>query len=273
MANELNNQKETIKFELYLPEKEEILISDLQKQIWNDELEALNPLTHGEVAINGLYIFEGEENYELSVFIRNGLERSILINTVPMRIIDEENNVLAQAFVEFTDAGQIPSLKARPFKVYLDKESVLDKNICDKKWKVVYTNDAQITETVEVKEYEDIPAEADTTIREQLKEYLDTLPAVPYGNVTVNIFRLSHLALNKIDVVVVIRNGADMDVELGKLPITLVHEEEELVASGIFDLSSIRISKDKAKVCNLSFENDDIVKKDIDIRRCSVKLG
>ncbi|MEG2353432.1 MAG: SLAP domain-containing protein [Clostridium sp.] len=273
MDKKTKTQSESIKFDLQLTEGEELLTSDLQKQIWKEELEALKPLTHGEMSLNGVYIFEEEERYELNVFIRNAFERSIIIQTVPLRILDHNNNVLAQQFVDLTEAGEILSHKAKPFKIYLEKESILDKNICDKDWRIVVTKDIEIIETSQVKEFEDFPEEADLRIREDLKVYLNALPFVKYGDVNVNVFRLSQLSLNDIFVLLVIRNGSGMDVTLGKLPLSIIDENNEVVASGIFDLSHIRISKDKAKVCKFDLENEFILKRDMNIKKCSVKLG
>src|SRR3712207_217521 len=92
-----NNNK--IKLSLSLKPEDDAIISKVQKEIIEEDLERFEYIKENDINISTSYVFDDGENLEASIFLRNGLNKNINFDIVPLSLIDDEGNVvLSQVF-------------------------------------------------------------------------------------------------------------------------------------------------------------------------------
>ncbi len=86
-------------------------IDDESKKVYTDFLEELQPLKEGEVSFSKFSIGINEQGYLLvTIVIRNGCNKGINIEKLPMTIKDQEGNIVVSEMFELND------LKVSPMK-------------------------------------------------------------------------------------------------------------------------------------------------------------
>ncbi|MGH4139553.1 SLAP domain-containing protein [Clostridium sp.] len=262
-------EKESVNIELHLNEYDKGAMSDFQKEFLNEELADLPPLEEGQVSINGIYTFDMGDKIEVSVYFRNGLTNQINFDKVPLVIVNNNGDILAKQTMYMQEFGILPSLSARPYKIYFDKANVFVDTIPMDDWKIQFENTVSAINTVKI-EFEDMPENMDHDLKNSFVKFLNKLPYIKAGDVNVEVFKIEKRMDNSISIVVLIRNGCDKVINLEKLPILVEDLQGETVAKGIFETQNVNVNAHKAKIYQLVITEDYIVNKDYDINNCKV---
>ncbi|MBV7272651.1 SLAP domain-containing protein [Clostridium sp. PL3] len=253
---ELDNIKdsEAVELQLSLTEREENIVSDVQKEIMNEELDEFAPVKENDINIATTYVYEDKNEIEAKVYFRNGFTRKVNFEYVPLVMTNSQNEILAKKIFDLREMGDIPPCGARPWKVSFPKSEVDMEKFSSGDCKIIF--DAK----VKAVNYADIELEAVDPSMEELKplfeKFLRELPRIEKGNVSFSKFNVALSNDGKIIITLMARNGCNKTVRVEEMPITLKDENNNVAASGIFKLGDFEVSAMKAKMLTLAFDTE-----------------
>ena len=267
--NKIVSEKQAANIELHLNEYDTGVMSDFQKDFLREELAELPTMKDGQVSINGIYTFDMGEKIEVSVYLRNGLSKQINFDKIPLEIVNKNGELIAKQTIEMNDFGILPPFSARPYKVYFDKTNMFVDAISNDDFEVQFEKSMSAINTVAV-ELEDMAEDIDYDLKSSFTKFLDKLPLIKVGDVSIEIFKTLKGMDNTISIVFMIRNGCDKNIKLEKLPIVVKDEKDQVIAMGIFDIENVSVNPHKAKVYDFTITENYIVNKDFDLNNCKV---
>ncbi|MCY6370987.1 SLAP domain-containing protein [Clostridium ganghwense] len=270
--NQLNNEKKDVQLELSLDQKASEIMSKLQKELINDELEKFPDIKENDINISTSYIFDLGDKLEASIFFRNGLKKKINFDKIPISIIDSNENVLASQIFDLREIGDIPPLSARPWKLLFDKENVFAEEVSKDNCKIVFGGNIQALKTVKVA-YENAPDNLAVSLKNKLNEYLENLPLLKRGDISLNTYDIKIEVDNKIYIAIVIRNGHNKKIKVEKLPLTLYDADNKIIWSDILNIESLEVSSLKAKIFNIVVNTDKLDLSQYNLEKLSVKFA
>lgn len=237
---------------LSLSDKDDVVISDVQKEILEDEIKELPPIKEGQLNLSGIYIYDMGEKYELKIYVRNGLSDNLNLEDIPIVIKGSRGKILASKVFDFRKLGELPPHSVRPLKLYFDKDEFRVDKIPEK-WKVALSGKFKITRKVKTP-YEGLPEKISDKDRKVLQDFLETLPELEEGAFSVSLFSLGINTDGVILATCVVRNAASKSVTVNAIPITLLNDKKQIVASNQFELKDFTVSPYRARLCNFSFQ-------------------
>lgn len=271
----MNNDKKAdskgkeVDIELSLNNIDDIVMSDLHKDMIKEELSNLPPLKIGDVSINGIYTYDMGDKLEVSVYVRNGFSKQISLDIMPLVITNKKGDVLAKQTVDMKDLGIIPSMGGRPYKVYFDKKNIFVEKIQEDDWSIKFEKGIKALKTVNVK-LEELPKNLSFEMREYIMNHIKRLSLVKEGDISLSTVKLSKNTDDSISIILMVRNGTDKRIKIEKLPISIKDNENNFVGGGLFNIDNIEVNPNKAKVYDFVLKPEKIVNKDADLSKCKV---
>ena len=168
--------------------------------------------------------------------------------------------------------GDIPPYSARPWKIYFDKKNVFVNEILKDDWKIVFDNKIKAVKYVNL-ELEQIPAEMEVKEVNTFKQFLNSLPRLEEGQVSISVFTITQYKNNNLLMTLMVRNAANRAIKLEKLPMTIKTSDGRIVLSGTFDLNDFEVNSHKARILSLVFEKELILDEEFDLSTCSVTFN
>ncbi|EJO5346271.1 SLAP domain-containing protein [Clostridium botulinum] len=253
----MNNQKEVNKekaldIKLSLLEKDQEVMSNVQKEILEEELDELVPIKEGQVNVAGIYAYDLGNKYEVKVYLRNGMKTPVNFEKVPFKIINSKGEVLASQIFDLEAMENIPSYCGRPWVLYFDKDNVFVDKIPLDDWKVVFDNSIKAVRNLDV-DIENLPDEIDSESKKVYTDFLEGLSDLREGEVSFSKFSIGINEEGYLLVTIVIRNGCKKALNIEKIPMTITDEKGNFVVSEVFKLQDLKVSPMKARVCNFAF--------------------
>ncbi|KEI06437.1 SLAP domain-containing protein [Clostridium botulinum C] len=246
-------------------------ISKFQMQCLQDELKTLPSIKEGEVDVNTDFFFELEDKYEASIFIRNGLATGINLEKIPFIVLGKNDEELGRKVFNLREVGEIPPRSVRPWKIYFKKDELsIGKNDL-KDLKIIFDSRLKAAGVVKVR-YENLPSGIQGQERKKYEDFLENLPLLREGQVTMTAYDVHITEEGKIAVELVIRNGRHNGVDVQRVPLSVYDANHKLVVSGVFYLEDISISPISAKVYSFSFSKDEILREDFDLKNWTVEF-
>ncbi|AJD27685.1 SLAP domain-containing protein [Clostridium botulinum] len=246
------NREEALDIKLSLLEKDQDVMSKVQKEILEEELDELVPIKEGEINVAGIYAYDLGDKYEVKAYLRNGIEKQINFEEIPFKIINSKGELLASQTFDLKSMGNIPSYCARPCVLYFDKKNVFVDKIPVDDWKLVFDNSLKAVRNLMV-DIENLPEGIDAKSKKVYTDFLEGLPDLKEGEVSFSKFSIGINENGHLLVTIVIRNGCNKGINIEKLPITIRDEKGNFVVSEVFRLEDLKVSPMKAKVCNFAF--------------------
>ena len=246
------DNREYVPTVLSLLDKDINVISDVQKEILDDELKELPPIEEGQLNISGIYIYDLGEKLETKVYIRNGLSENLNLGFVPLLIINSKGETLASQVFNLESLGTLPPHSARPLKLYFEKQNVKVDNINLDDWKIVLNGKFDITTKVKTI-YESLPEKIDVEDKLVFDKFLDELPELKEGEFSISTFSIGIQKNGNILVTSVMRNATNEPVSIDKVPITVLDAESRIVKSNLFKMDDFSVSPARARICNFAF--------------------
>ncbi|WP_333860228.1 SLAP domain-containing protein [Clostridium sp.] len=237
---------------LSLLDEEENVVSDVQKEIFEDEIKELPPIEEGQLNISGIYFYDVEDKLEVKVYIRNGLSYNLNLNKIPLVITNSKGDVLASQKFNLSSLGTLPPHSARPLKLYFDKKNVKVDKINQDDWQVALDGEFNITSKVSPR-YEGLPEDIDVKDKLVFDKFLEELPEMTEGEFSISTFSVGLQKNGNILVTAVMRNATDKPITIDKIPITVLDAKRRAVKSEKFTLNDFTVSPYRAKICNFAF--------------------
>ncbi len=164
------NREEALDIKLSLLEKDQEVMSKVQKEILEEELDELVPIKEGEINVAGIYAYDLGDKYEVKAYLRNGIKKEINFEEIPFKIINSKGDVLASQIFDLEPMGNIASYCARPWILYFDKENVFVDKIPADDWKLVFDNSLKAVRNLTV-DIENLPEGIDAESKKSLYRF------------------------------------------------------------------------------------------------------
>lgn len=255
MDNIKKDCRNDVKLKLSIDSKKEDIISNLQKDIIKEDLERFEPIKENDINISTSYVFDLGDKLEASVFFRNALNRKINFDKVPLSLVDNNGNIITNEIFSLRELGDIPPNSARPWKLYFSKENITLNDTPSSEWKVVFGKNVQALNTVKVT-YEDMKDNIDVVMKNHFQSYLESLPLLKKGQISINTYNAMLSDDEKINIVILVRNGTNKKVKLEKLPVTVYDKDKRVICSLYLDLKFLEVNPSKAKLYKLVINFD-----------------
>lgn len=275
--NEMENKEDSREYVptvLSLLEFDENVMSDVQKEILEEELSEFKQIKEGEVNIVGVYVYDSgnkEDKIEVKAYIRNGLTKSINLDSIPLFLSNSKKQILAYQVFNLSSLGTIPAHSARPVKLYFERKNVNVDSIDINDWNIAFDSKLNVARSIKV-QYENLPEEIDIEDKLVYDNFLNELPELQQGQFTISTFSIGMQKEGNIIVTLVMRNSTDKPFRVEKLPVTLRDANGVVIFSEEFDLSNFKVNPLRAKICNIMFPTSVKIEEDMALKSWSVSF-
>lgn len=236
---------------LSLLDKDDVVLSDVHKEIMKDEIKELPPIKEGQLNLSGIYIYDVGDKYEVKLYVRNGLSYNLNLKNLPLVIENSKGDILASKMFDFTKIGELPPHSVRPVKIYFSKQDFKTEPLPDD-WKIALNGTFKITREIKPV-YEGLPENISDKDRRVFDEFLEGLPKIEEDEFSISTFSIGINTDGNILVTCVMRNASSKIVTVNKVPITLLNQDKKVVRSNEFELQNFDVHPYKARVCNFVF--------------------
>lgn len=251
-AEDINDETLEVPTILSLLENDDNVMSDVQKDILEEEIAELPPIKEGLLNISGIYAYDMGEKFEVKVYIRNASLDEVVLENVPLIITNSKNEVLAQQTFNLKSLGTIPPQGARPLKVYFEKKNVYVEKIPMDDWEIAFDARVRAVRKVDV-DYEKLPRNIELEDKLVFDKFLRGLPDLKEGDFSISTFSMGIEKNGNIMVTVVMRNGDIESRGIKKIPVTVIDNKGNPVKSNLFELGDFQVGGRKARIFNFSF--------------------
>src|SRR3712207_1786641 len=131
-------------------------ISKFQMECLEEELKSLPVIKEGELDVNVDFFFDLGDKYEVSIFIRNGLNTAVNLEKIPFVVLDKDEKEVGRKIFNLREVGEIPARSVRPWKIYFKKDEINTTGIDLKDLKIVFDSRIKAAGVVNV-EYKNLP--------------------------------------------------------------------------------------------------------------------
>ena len=267
--NKENTSEEYVSTVLSLLDAEENIVSNVQKEIFEDEIKELPPIKEGELNVTGMYVYDGEDKLEVKIYIRNGLSYNLNLDIIPFVITNSKGKVLASQEFNLASLGTLPPHSARPLKLYFDKKNVKVDKIPEDDWQIALNGKFNITSKVKPI-YEGLPEGITVYDKLVFDKFLDELPDLEEGEFSISTFSIGLQKNGNILVTAVMRNSTNKPITIDKIPMTVVDNKKRAVKSEKFVLENFTVSPHRARICNFAFPTNVYPEEDTSLSDWSV---
>jgi len=256
---------------LSLLEHDENVMSDVQKEILEEEIAELDPIKEDQINVSGIYAYNSGDKLEVKVYIRNGLSKSVRLEYVPFVISNFKGETLAYQIFNLESLGEIPSHSARPVKLYFEKKNVYVDTISMDDWNVGFDTRINVKRRVRA-EYENLPKDINVEEKIIFDNFLKELPELNEGEFTVSTFSIGVQKNGNILITLVMRNGTNKPIKLDKIPMSVKDANGNVVKSNLFELNDFEVSPFRARVCNFAFPTGLSLEQDVALENWTVEF-
>jgi hypothetical protein len=250
----MGNTSKEINTELSLSEKHAAIISDVQKEIMQEEIEELLPIKEDDINVSTIYVFEHQEELEAKVYFRNGLSRKVNFENVPLVLLNSKQEELARKTFDLREMGNLSPHTATPWKLYFSKSEINMDKFTPNNCSVVFDSALKAVNYANI-QYEEIPEEL-IELKSHFENFLKELPKIGEGQLSISIFNISLNVEGKVIITLVIRNSSNKGMKVEEIPVTLKDESNSIIVSGKFSMKDFTIKPMKARICNLAFQTN-----------------
>lgn len=253
--NSAQDGEEYVSTVLSLLDEEENVVSDVQKEIFEDEIKELPPIKEGQLNVSGIYAYDEGDKLEVKIYVRNGLSDKLNLKMIPFVIKNSKGDILAAQQFNLSCLGELPPHSARPIKLYFDKKNVKVDKIPQDDWEVALNGEFNVTSTVRPI-YEGLPEGISDEDKLVFNKFLAELPEMEEGEFSISTFSIGIQTNGNILVTTVMRNGSNQPITINKMPMTVLDAKKRAVKSESFELKDFTVSPYRAKICNFAFPTD-----------------
>ncbi|GAA0336698.1 accessory Sec system S-layer assembly protein [Bacillus carboniphilus] len=205
----------------------------------------LAPLKPNQISLSGVELNQGQDELEVTAFVRNSLPKEIQIHEIELMLLDENDQVLARHFFNFDEIGKIPAHSSRPWVFKFPKSSVTANELPEENWRLAFNLNTMRKHQLDLD-----PAwkekMSDEQV-EQLRAIVHKLPALGKTEFNLTGIEMKKLSEGQLAITVLLRNGNSRDVTISKLPLQVAGGDGQVVARGQFELPDMVVKANTSK--------------------------
>ncbi|SER70104.1 accessory Sec system S-layer assembly protein [Gracilibacillus ureilyticus] len=232
-----------------LPEEEKYVFA-----FHNNEAKALKP---NQLSITTVDLEERKHEYQFIVLIRHSVNKAINLGEASIVLLDEEKRTVIKKKFNLSNAGKLPPKSSRPWKFSFTKKelSKLDAEPNDN-WSIAFELKRKHQLDLEESWKQSLAQES----IEQLEKIVSSAKPLKPGEVNFMGIEAKFLDDNQLSVTILIRNGAERDLNIEKLPIMITDASGEVIAKGGFQFDKLTIKANTSKPWRFIFPSSLILK-------------
>lgn len=231
------------------------------------ELPALKDHT---IAVTGFSMIPALDGITVALFLRNVSAHPVLFQNITMTLKLDDRSFARNRF-DLSAVGEIPPYSSRPWEVFFPTESFLQDNFAFNRWKI----EMNLGERAWPK-FLHIDPQMEDRMTERQKDRLEliasSLPAMKPGEVQITGFDIGKTSDGRLVAALLFRNARYDMYNPKKLKVKIYDAQNDLVASGGIDASSVRVMPGTARPWLIVFPAEMLKKPDADLRKWALDV-
>lgn len=267
---EESNETETVETELsYHPSWN---VSQEQEYVFRFLSNELEPLKPNQISLSGIEIDvePSTENWLVKAFFRSSLAQTIQMEEVELLVLNEDEEVVATQQFELSELGEIPGKSARPWVFVFDKENTTTEEPPAENWTLAFNIQSMVPHRLDLADSWEAGLSQEQ--KDSLQKIVSDLPKLGPKEVNFVGFQVKVDEDGSIPASVFIRNGHSKGINLEQLPLELLDANNEVVASGTFQLEDFTVNANTTKPWTFIFPKDLVQKENPDFSRWVIRV-
>ncbi len=227
----------------------------------------LPPLQPNQISIAGVDLAKAENGIEVTAFLRNSLQKPIMINETPLLLLDKEQNVIAREVFDLGKLGNIPERSSMPWVFHFPLHSLRQQEFSEEGWTLAF--ELKKPHSLDLHEsWETGLSEED---KGKLQAIIDRVGEPNKGEVNFMGISIAHNEEN-LTVTLLIRNGTEQNIHLHQIPLAVKDASKNIIAQGAFTLDDFIVKANTSKPWTFIFPSSFIKAEEMDLSRWSVEV-
>jgi accessory Sec system S-layer assembly protein len=236
-----SDQKEvfpTISFHPYM------VIEDEKRYVYQFLNNELPPLKPNQLSLSAIELVKEEDGVNVTAFVRNSVPNSVSLQNVMLLLLNEERELLAKKLFTLEDLGELPACSSRPHTFFFETETLLVEEMPESGFQLLF----DLSKSVHRLDLEPMWEEQlSDSQKNELEQLVNSLPQLGENEVSFHTVNAGFQPEGSLAVTLLVRNGAKQSINLEHLPLELVNENNELIASGSFKLPPLTVQPNTSK--------------------------
>lgn len=218
------------------------------------------PLKPNQLSLSGISLMKEGEDYRVTAFIRNSLNKSIRLNEITLVLLNEEEQLLGRKKFNFQEVGEIPARSSRPWHFIFTKKDLFTEDLPERGWKLAFwLTPSMRKHSLDLAESWKKSLAAENI--KKLEEIVDSLAPPKPGEVNFMGLQARFAENGDLHVTLLIRNGSEKDINLEQIPLHVKDADDDIVAFGLFKLKDFTVKANTSKPWTFIFPKS-LVKKE-----------
>lgn len=239
-------------------------LSDEERYVYAFHNSQSPKLKENQISIYGMELSENNSILEATGLIRSTVKQPIQFDKTTILLLDGNHEAIARKEFDLSKLGTFPENSARPWTFRFEKNDLLrDADDAATEWSLAF----------ELKKPHQLALEEswEKSIAEQtrvsLEKIVENAPALKPGEVNFMGIKAKKQENGDLAVTILIRNGADKNIQLEQIPLGIKDASDEEVAHGSFSLDNFTVKANTSKPWTFIFPVSMITKEEIDLTK------
>lgn len=218
------------------------------------------PLKPNQLSLSGISLMKEGEDYRVTAFIRNSLNKGIRLEDVTLVLLNEEEKLLGRKAFNLTEVGEIPARSSRPWHFIFTKKDLFTEDLPTHGWKLAFLlKPSSRKHSLDLADsWKKSLASKD---KKQLEEIVQSLTPPKPGEVNFMGLQAKFAENGDLHITLLIRNGSEKNINLEQIPLQVEDADGDIVATGGFKLENFTVKANTSKPWTFIFPKS-LVKKE-----------
>ncbi|MGY0691399.1 accessory Sec system S-layer assembly protein [Virgibacillus sp. FSP13] len=221
-------------------------------------------LNVNQISIYGMELTKGKNGLQVTGLIRSTVTKNIQFGKTTILLLNADREPIARKEFDLSKLGTLPTNSARPWTFIFESNKIMtnsDEPIDD--WSLAFElkkkHQLDLEESWEKSIAEDTKA--------SLTKFLNNAPSLKPGEVNFMGIQAKQVENGDLAVTILIRNGADKNIQLEQIPLGIKDASNEEIARGSFKLENFTVKANTSKPWSFVFPSTMIKKEEIDLSK------
>lgn len=226
-----------------------------------------SPLKPNQLSLSGISLMaESEESFRVTAFVRNSLDKAVALENVTLVLLKDDGTLLGRKEFDLSKLGDIPARSSRPWYFQFTSKDLFTTDLPQTGWELAFQlNPSARKHSLDLADSWESSLAADS--KAQLVQMVERLEPPKHGEVNFLGIQAKRAENGDLHVTMLIRNGADKNIQLEQLPLHVEDASGEVIAKGGFQLQDFTVKANTSKPWTFIFPNSMVTKEAIDLTK------